>query len=160
MANRFGRNQRRRMREQVAALEGNLSNMQQAYEMANGLQQRTSRDLEKAKYQLKVCEEVLGKHFVAFDRKTMRVDYFAETLRLAMPDYSVIQLKPVELYFRQDVVDLGYHVTLYVPNGGSKIYLSMQALLSMSRKHAEDYLINAVAKDLVTHVLDAIRGGV
>jgi hypothetical protein len=79
MSKRFGRNQRRRAREQISKLEVTISNYKQAYERDLGMLRQI---YEKAQHQLQRLQKLLGNNFIGFDAQIQQCEKIDEYLKL------------------------------------------------------------------------------
>lgn len=82
MSRRFGRNQRRKMRNRIADLEA-------AYRMEQNLRTYIRRERDNLSHALGVVERVLGRHFVGLKPQTVRAPAsdMGQPVRI-LPDYS------------------------------------------------------------------------
>ena len=74
MSARFGRNKRRAAREQIAALSGELGNMQQAYRMADGLCRRQGQKIAQLTDEIDEAKEIAGRMSILFPATTIKSD--------------------------------------------------------------------------------------
>jgi hypothetical protein len=73
MSRRFGRNQRRRARESIAALEQTTSNLRSGMAMDRGLLAHQSEQLRELKQQIADAKAILGPYHVAFPAEDYKI---------------------------------------------------------------------------------------
>lgn len=73
MSRRFGRQQKRKMRAQIADMETRISNLQEALAMQQGLSRNMSSRLDEMRGTFNVLERVLGPYFIGLPPKQVEV---------------------------------------------------------------------------------------
>lgn len=98
MSKRFGRNQRRKLRAELAHVLEREAKLSTSYWREQELMAKLSRDNDELRETINLTERVLGKHFVTLPPKTVDISYAErlEYLELSLPD------KPSTVIYPED----------------------------------------------------------
>ncbi|MBT2773798.1 hypothetical protein J7J47_16365 [Halomonas sp. ISL-60] len=158
MGNRFGRNQKRKMRAEIAKLE---SAYKRESELAKYLRAQGLRDNDTVKR----VADVLGEHFAALDPKTVQVDRMIGYLRLPMAhrtpfsfdqcsdfcesvEIAISELEANWMELRADRLTGQQFVLLQSPGGDIGYALSGSAVMQSNADHLAQEVAGAIAVEL------------
>lgn len=159
MSRRFGRQQKRKMRAQIADLERANAGLQSAYDLNIGLTKHLSRSLNEMRETFSNLEGVLGPYFIGLPPKVVSVREIHDVYQ--MPELSRAPIKPWDgrdlndLEYKVHALEntmleseyramLGYmHVRLNGPAGDFAYSTTRQALMRMPK----DMLISRLAQE-------------
>lgn len=160
MSKRFGRNQKRRLREQVQTLQLQLGNDRYSRDHQSRTQQLQRKALDRV-------SALLGRHFVALDAPTLPGQFDpGHTLRLpsyrpAQPlwlaDYDhaaatfnqILELEAVATEAELDKLRDMVHCRVKTPIGTQVAYVEARTLHHMGRQYAAQWLAEEIARQLV-----------
>lgn len=147
MSRRYGRQQKRKAREQIAQLEFANRQLQAGFEVA-------SRRVTELRESLKQITDVLGPNFIGLPPKqlAMRVENSFRLFTDAGPE----RMHLVEIAMRtasNEHPQKQLHCHVILANGQSAYALSEAALLQLS----EDQLINRIAPEIAQHLVREVR---
>lgn len=154
MSRRFGRNQRRRMREQVASLQG-------AMEMDRGLLRHQSWQLDALRNEISRAKRMVGHHSALFEPESMRLSGpkrgaiesyvsppmdFAAVSDLRADSLTTTRIPLDVMLTRVDEgeLDMCQHVRVQFGDGIWGYAISRAAMLRMPRRD----LVEIVSKEL------------
>lgn len=159
MSKRFGRNQKRKMRESLAAQEKQLNNLQRDLDYSRN-QNRMEREC------LEMTRDLLGDYFPTLMPKTRDVNHLPLEM-LASPGYqmdympnnaynltaTVHALHGIEYSAEIDKLREMMYIRVYTPNGGTVAY-NWQF-----RKLPSHVMERILERDLVPMLVDEIKRG-
>lgn len=105
MSRRFGRQQKRKMRAQIAELERANVGLQAAYDMNSELTKHLSRNLNEMRETFSNLESVLGPHFIGLPTKVVSVREIHDVYQM-----QELSRAPTKAWDGRDQHDLEYKV--------------------------------------------------
>jgi hypothetical protein len=171
MSKRFGRNRRRRAREEIAALQTRNTNLEQAHVLDRALSDSLGKKLRDAQDEIRRAKAILGRYCVAFMPEHRQIETgFAPYIRQAPlprpfsigsmsgPESDAITLafQPMELdviaaRMHDDPIRHEMHYGVTFRDGSHGYAVTRHALLMMDRPDAVRMVSDALARSLVTH---------
>jgi len=162
MSKRFGRNQKRRLVQQVESLT-------LAHKRESALARQLSRNLQQASESLALVAEVFGKNFAALPLSSMWVDHLGQQIRIAkpisqpaalssrfdMPATVALQTQYIEAMApRCDIDKLSgqMHFRLQTPDGQVAYGLTREAWMHMPREHIAGLVADEIRAFLVRKI--------
>nr|DAY73754.1 MAG TPA: hypothetical protein [Caudoviricetes sp.] len=151
MSKRFGRNQKRKMRESLAAQEKQLNNLQRDLDNSRN-QNKMEREC------LEMTRELLGEYFPTIMPKTRDVNHLPlEVLSSSGNVYNltatVHALHGIEYSYEVDKLREMMYIRVYTPNGGSVAY-NWQF-----RKLPSHIMERILERDLIPMLVNEIKRG-
>lgn len=173
MSRRFGRNQRRRAREEIARLAQEsallaeqsqasaklVANLAKSDNMHRELASYLRRKNDDLREQIATVEQVLGKNFVALEAETMEVGLSEFESNCECMRFHVEQGVSFRVDAALDLARRAMHVRLRCGDKGEFAYvLNQHAIASLSRENLIHVLQENVARDLVPAVVEKLKG--
>lgn len=178
MSRRYGRNQKRRHRSELALSREEVTRLHQAHARSSALALSHAADLQEARETIagmirvieRVCPNSVAippKHRKGSERRN---SIRAEVLE-QLGEWSVLEadlamtlrtvdLYALELFLRRHHEDFSTAVHLQYSGGGHSVYMiSREALLAKSQDDLAKWLVPQIAKELAGHLLEGLRGG-
>lgn len=167
---RFGRNQKRRMRELLASQQQANAQQQQVIDQQGRHAQELKQTIAHKSSIIEHVKEVLGRHFVALESDALKMEFMGSFLR--WPRYTntrmmfdadvpkvmeTMMLYPIETklsQFRDEVT-----VRVVTPCGEAAMYISHDALMRMSDDRLRRTLTQQVADQLALHIVKIRKQG-
>lgn len=158
MSRRYGRNQKRRARERMAALEADVTRMDSARGMSEALARDAFAQRDRSQDELRRVMQALGPNFIglspveaAFSAVPAREDQF----RMLAPDDSIATMHMLKI----NTVDWGnsvacmMHVRARLAGGESAYALSARAIADTPA----EVLAHHLSRELALYLLEALR---
>jgi len=186
MSRRFGRNQRRRAREALAAAQADTARMTRAYDMAKGLAQHLGERKRALEDELNEAKDIAGRLSVLFPatefhqggdpsraRQAARdIGLAVDVPELVRERMSVVDSLPLEAYdtfrrqrlpvllseVRPDAMNLAVHARITFADKTSGYAISALSLQAMSRREIEERVFHVIAPDLARHITAQLKG--
>jgi hypothetical protein len=168
MSKRFGRNRRRRAREQIAALQTRNANLEGAHVLDRELCASLGAKLRDAQDEIKRAKRILGRYCVAFMPEHRQMETgFTPYLRdlsppapLGMPPigpeaamqlaFQYVELDVIAARLHDDPIRHEMHYGVTFRDGSHGYAVTKQALLLMDRADAVRLVSDALARALVS----------
>lgn len=165
MSRRFGRNQRRRAREEIARLEGErqvsdelVANLSKSDRMHRELAAVMMAKRNALADQLEFVKEVLGDGFVALQAGVREVGPHELDSMSECMQFHVEQGAGFRVSTQVDQARRAMHVMLRCGSTGQAAYvLTKTAIAALSRERLADLLVRQVAPMLVAEVVKALK---
>lgn len=171
MSKRFGRNQRRRARERIAALETRNSNLEQAHVLDRELSASLGAKLREAQDEIKRAKAILGRYCVAFMPEHRQIETgFAPFIRQAPqprpfsigsmsgPEsdaltltFQAMELDVIAARMNDDPIRHEMHYGVTFRDGAYGYAVTKHALMLMDRGDAVRLVSDSLAQSLVAH---------
>lgn len=171
MSRRFGRNRRRRAREQIAALQTRNANLESAHVLDRELCASLGAKLREAQDEIRRAKRILGRYCVAFMPEHRQIEtgfspYIpqaplprpfafdsitsseADGLTLA---FQSIELDVIAARMHDDPIRHEMHYGVTFRDGSHGYALTRHALLLMDRHDAVRLVSDSLARSLVAH---------
>lgn len=175
MSKRFGRNQRRRAREAIAALEAKAANLEEAYRRETGLMRDISRRLQDANDHARAVAEIVGSNAIAAGEPiTLQYQCMknARDFRLAVPpmraEYSLMTTQSASMEFIMDetmhllqcdavasLTSHEMHCYVQLANGSIGYAISGAALMQRDNRELIELIVPKIARGLVEAIKKA-----
>lgn len=162
MGKRFGRNQKRKMRQQLSEQQANAERFKSAYEMSVGLQKHTSEQLALANQTLELIYAEIAKNLNPYHpllpnemRRQIAVAGDVERIRIPL---NGGRYKVTEILRRGFVTDEFRDCAVVKVSHGSKQFqyaVDMDALRVITFK--QEY-INDLSRDIAVRLFSALEG--
>lgn len=164
MGNRFGRNQKRKLMQQLAEQKANTDRLKAAYEMADGLQRHTSEKLDEAKRALKMIYSDVIKHLNPHHPllpDELRVEYKlaheASSIRIHVPQSPYgFHIKTAEIlrrkFYTEEFENL---VSVKVIHGGKVVGYAVDLECFQLARFREDY-IKDMSRDIAEKLINEL----
>ena len=163
MSKRFGRNQKRAMRQQINAAQEQSEKFEHAHQMSLGLQKYTSARLEEAASTLRLVAEILGKNFVALEPEQINV--YGHSVPMPRPQprniqrmhsteiiesvtESLLNFKLCEFKAELDALRENIHFRYITPAGDVGYAINAQEWLKMPRRVRIEFAQREIARDM------------
>lgn len=162
MSKRFGRNQKRAMRQDIYNLQEKLGVKNEALNMCQGLAAHMRTEIREQQEALDRVARVLGKHFFGLPAVKDRMSYLPEPYRMAaeasitrafgareVPElvtYATEQLQYLRSETLRNPITGAVHIELETPDGRRTYALSYQAWQEM--KKDKDYMARIIAREV------------
>lgn len=164
MSRRFGRNQRRRMRDALATQQQTIAQQQELISQQVQHIENLNKSIHHKSAIIEHVKEVLGRHFVALDADPVKMEFVGAFLRWPRYRHSrmmfdadvpkvmeTMMLYPIETKLgelREEVA-----VRVVTPCGEAATYISQDALMRMSDDRLRRTLTQQVADQLALHIV-------
>jgi len=174
MSQRFGRNQRRRARETIAATQLALENEKHARVMAEGLGLHLNRRVSELSGVLEEAADIAGRMSVLFPAEDVNSQHKSNTYRVplrrlssvldtigdgAPGTFSVIDLPVMLTKVSRDALDRAVHVRVSYGDKTAGYALSEQAARMMTRDQLERRIAPEIAHHLARQFGEARQEG-
>jgi len=167
MAKRFGRNQRRRMREEVADLTKRLSEQTRCIDMHRMLLAELSEKLDRERALVERCRQAVGVHHIGMPAKTFAITADIERLvyeqgwfRALSPVYGNEPIECLALRMRHSSSDLAESLHFLVALGdGSEVryVISKESLVSQSTRYLVEEIAPRIAKEIAIVLVEQAK---
>ncbi|WP_214241185.1 hypothetical protein [Raoultella ornithinolytica] len=156
MSKRFGRNQRRRAREELAAATADLNwHQSRASHLQNELWQVNLANT-RMRNELAAAKEVIGRHHPSFPAEDLDLGFFPEpeyTLRIPVGIGDIAEAHAMIVTVNGNHARNECHFRLYYADQYAGYVISHAAMQSVDA----DFLCHRITGELVSHVITAYR---
>lgn len=179
MSKRFGRNQKRRMRQEIAQAKSEVDRLAAAHEMDRGLLAHQSSKLAEANDYATDVADLVGYACVASgDPELMRFEHIGRRDRIQMVPYEPMQCTPLDsgaplksscvrtetlrlldVKAVRDRINQMMHVHAELADGVVSYVISMAALNDMPERQLIERLSKEIARKLVIEIRNTKRAG-
>lgn len=162
MSKRFGRNQKRKLIQQLAIEQADAKRFKMAYQMSDGLQARTSRELEKANDQLRVIYHEIGKNLNPYH--PLIPSELRRQLSVTSADMRRVQIltnrttfKVVDILRKQLITDdFRNQVAARVSHGSKEVGYAIEIDSLLVESFRAEY-INELSRNIAQALVDGLR---
>lgn len=166
MSKRFGRNQKRNLTQQLAVQQADAERFKMAYQMSDGLQAHTSRELAKANDQLRVIYHEIGKNLNPYH--PLLPSELRRELAVTAADMGSVRISTDRMTFK--VVDVlrkrlitdefMNQVAIRVSHGSKVLGYAIDIKSLLVESFRKEY-INELSRDIARQLVDGLckQGG-
>jgi hypothetical protein len=171
MSRRFGRNRRRRAREEIAALQTRNTQLEEAHVLDRICSSGLSEKLQKAQEEITRAKAILGRYCVAFmpEHRKMETGFMdvireaasprpwgfspidSDPISAAVVAFGPIALDVIAARMREDPIRNEMHFSVEFRDGRHGYAITKHALLLMDHPDAVRILTDSLARSLVAH---------